>query len=677
LLNALKSYKSNNIVEPIKYIELKSSRNKNTSDKYEESSEDESSDDEKVIRKSNKRKSYDDFTELVNKNTYNKKSKLPNVRDFLNQMNKVSNIHPEDEIKMYYNSLSEEERIESENALKELNEHQTLDKPTIFKILDMPLPISQKNNILKQYNTLLNNKYGENKLKNWFDAVMSIPFGQYKGINLQDIKTKNVKKFLDNLITVMDKAVYGHEQVKRKIVQMMAQKIRNPLAKGSILGIWGPAGNGKTTIIKEGIAKAMDKPFVFISLGGASDSSFLEGHSYTYEGSVYGRIMNGIITSKCMDPIIYFDELDKISNTHKGEEITNILIHLTDPTQNTHFRDKYFHGIDIDLSRATMIFSYNDPSKVNPILLDRITTVETKYLLPVQKKHIATNYLLPEIIKDMGLNNDDVVINDDVVDDLINNYTREGGVRKLKSLLYIIVRELNLSHLLKHSINDVRVEFPFVVDKSHIPVFLKDKNIIEPEKIHTEDKIGVINGMWANSIGQGGHLPIHVLWVPSTTPFDVKATGNLQKVIKESTQVASTLAFNYLAKDLQDKYLKDWKERPFGIHIHCPDGSVPKDGPSAGAALSLVIYSLLTNRKIRHDVAITGEINLQGEVTAIGGLENKLEGSKKAGVTLALYPKENEKDIIKIQERNPTLFDDNFKVVSIESFNDVIKYALV
>ena len=167
------------------------------------------------------------------------------------------------------------------------------------------------------------------------------------------------------------------------------------------------------------------------------------------------------------------------------------------------------------------------------------------------------------------------------------------------------------------------------------------------------------------------------MWIPSSSPLEVKATGNLQQVIKESTMVASTLAFNHLSKDTQDTFLTNWKDRPQGIHLHFPDGSTPKDGPSAGCALTLAVYSLLTNRKIRHDMAITGEINLQGQVTAIGGLENKLEGAKKAGITLALYPKENEKDIVKIKERNPTLIDSNFKVVAVETFEEAMKYAYV
>ena len=476
----------------------------------------------------------------------------------------------------------------------------------------------------------------------------------------------------------MNEAVHGHDEAKRQIIQMMGQQVRNPNAKGSMLGIWGPPGNGKSSLVKEGIAKAMDKPFIFISLGGATDSSFLEGHSYTYEGSIYGRIADGLINSKCMDPIIYFDELDKISKTPKGEEISNILIHLTDPVQNSHFRDKYFHGIDIDLSKATMIFSFNNPSNINPILMDRITTVETKYLLLPQKLFIAQNHLLPEMMKDMGMNLGDVKISDETITFIIDNWTHEGGVRKLKSILYSIVREANIANLTRTQINNQDVVFPFNVSIDNIKIILKHKREITPEKIHQENARGVINGLYATSDGSyGGIIPIQILWFPSTSPLDVKATGNLQQVIKESTQVAASLAFNRLDPLLQEKYLLAWKDRPKGIHIHCPDGAVPKDGPSAGTALTVAIYSMLTERKIRHDIAITGEINLQGRVTAIGGLDNKLEGAKKAGVKFVLYPKENEKDIIQIKERSPNLIDDSLQVCAIETIEEALFYSLI
>lgn len=612
-----------------------------------------------------------------NKKIYIKKN-IKDSKDFINQVFKVQNERSETEIINYFSNLSNKKRKGVISIIKNINDYEQNNQPILFQILDTDIPINQKNTILKTYTSLISSRMPEKKLKLWFDSLMTIPFGKYKGINLKEIKPKKIKSFLDNLQIIMNKAVYGHDNAKRQIIQMMGQQVRNSNSKGSILGIYGPPGNGKSSLIKEGIAKAINKPFIFISLGGATDASFLEGHSYTYEGSIYGRIIDGLITSKCMDPIIYFDELDKISNTPKGEEITNILIHLTDPVQNSHFRDKYFHGIDIDLSRATMIFSFNNPHNVNHVLMDRITTVETKYLFLPQKIYIAQNHLLPEMIKDMGMKSGDIIISNDAITFIINNWTHEGGVRKLKSLLFSIIREINIANLIKEKINNHNVILPFNITIENIKMILKHKHEIIPEKIHQENTCGVINGLYATSDGSfGGIIPIQILWFPSTIPLDVKATGNLQQVIKESTQVAASLAFNYIDSNLQEKYLLEWKERPKGIHIHCSEGATPKDGPSAGTALTVAIFSLLTERKIRHDIAITGEINLHGNVTAIGGLDNKLEGAKKAGVKFVLFPKENEKDIIQIKERNPNLIDNTFQVQSIETIKEALYYSLI
>lgn len=457
----------------------------------------------------------------------------------------------------------------------------------------------------------------------------------------------------------------------------MGQQIRNSLSKGNILGIWGVPGNGKTTLIKEGIAKAMNKPFIFISLGGASDASFLEGHSYTYEGSIFGRIAKGIIDSKCMNPIFYFDELDKISTTHKGEEITNMLVHLTDPVQNNAFVDKYFHGLEFDLSRATFIFSFNNPRNVNHILLDRITTVKTQYLLLSQKIHIAKNYLLPRILKEVGLKENSVKIKDDLILHLIDKYTCEGGVRKLKSILFSIIREINIANLTKSKINRKTVSFPFTVNKNHLTIFLKELDEITSDKIHLQDKIGIVNGLWANSIGIGGVLPIEISMIPGKSLLEIKATGSLEKVIKESIEVACTLAWSKLHLSQKNLWLDKWSKQPETFHIHCPTGSVPKDGPSAGAALTLGIYSLLTFTKIKHNIAMTGEINLQGEVLPIGGLEIKLESAKKADVKLVLIPKKNEKNLFKILERNNELLNNNFEVKIVENIDQVFEYSLV
>lgn len=636
--------------------------------------DDENDDDDYESESDDDDQDYDPTEKYDNKTNFTSKM----GKDFINQLYQGKNSNNlEDETLKYYTLMSNKDRKITLDKLKEINNYENKDKPVVFQIMELDLPVVQKNHLFKNYMTIATSRYENNKLKQWVDSAMQIPFGKFKGTNLNSIKTEKVKEFLNGLQNSMDKAAYGHHEAKRQIIQMMGQQIRNPKAKGNILGLWGPPGNGKTSLIKDGIATAMDKPFIFISLGGASDSSFLEGHSYTYEGSVCGRIVNGLMTAKCMDPVIYFDELDKISKTPKGDEITNILIHLTDPVQNNHFRDKYFHGLDIDLSKATFIFSFNDPCNVNHILLDRITCIETKYLLISQKIHISKNYLLPAMFKEMGFIEDAVIFTDDVLREIVNKYTHEGGIRKLKSLLYNIVRELNISNLLQTKLNDREVKFPFTVKSDDIKTIFKNRREIKPDKINNNPKCGIVNGLWANHLGNGGVLPIEVVWVPAQQAMQVKATGNLEKVIKESTDVATSVAWNYLSEDNKQKFMDLWKNSPMGFHIHCPDGSTPKDGPSAGGALTLAIYSLLTHRKIKNNVAMTGEINLQGRISAIGGLEEKLEGAKKTGVVIALVPKENQYDLTKIMDRNPSLLDDKFKVIFIENFGDIVKHALL
>jgi len=645
-------------------------------DDEEEDDEEEEEEDEEEDEDENEHYEKNLFN---NKNVKNKMDlKSPENIEFMEELKKVSVNDSNNHICNYFSEMKKDNQTSTLKKLKIINNYHTHNEPLLFRLISTDISLSQKSYILKKYITLITSKTESNKLKTWIDAVSTLPFGKYIGTNLKKIKYNQIKFFLDNLQKTMDTAVWGHNEAKRHIIQIMAQHFRNPNSKGNNIGIWGPPGNGKTTLIKDGIAKAMGKPFVFISLGGASDSSFLEGHSYTYEGSICGRIAQGLINAKCMDPIIYFDELDKISKTTKGDEITNLLVHLTDPVQNSYFRDKYFHGIELNLSRVTFIFSYNDPSLVDHVLMDRITQVETKYLLLNQKIHIVQNYLIPNILKGMGFKNEDIKLSDDIITFLIDKYTNEGGVRKLKELIQSIIREVNIANLTKTKIGDNNIIFPYKLTQQNINIILKNKNEIQVENINNVAKCGVINGMYATTNGVGGILPIEILWMPSLIPFEIKATGNLQHVIKESTQVASTLAFNHIDKKLQEEYLQQWKTKPKGLHIHCPDGSVPKDGPSAGTALTVAIYSILTNKKIKNDIAITGEINLQGKVTAIGGLENKLEGAKRAGIKLALYPKENQKDIDKIRELNPLLFSNGqLQVQAIETIEEAINYAIV
>jgi ATP-dependent Lon protease len=263
-------------------------------------------------------------------------------------------------------------------------------------------------------------------------------------------------------------------------MQMIGQWISNPTSIGTAIAIKGPMGTGKTTLVKEGISKILNRDFAFIALGGATDSSFLEGHSYTYEGSTWGKIVDILVKTKSMNPVIYFDELDKISDTPKGEEIAGILTHLTDTAQNTQFHDKYFSEIDFDLSKCLFIFSYNDESKVNPILLDRMYKIQTAGYEKKDKRTISKDYLIPTIIQQVNFKEGDIIIPDETIDYLVENYTEEEkGVRNLKRSLEIIYTKLNLYRLMKPDSTlfekemTLKVEFPYTVTTDIVKKLIK------------------------------------------------------------------------------------------------------------------------------------------------------------------------------------------------------------
>ena len=570
-----------------------------------------------------------------------------------------------DECHTYLNSLDKNDREKILCEAERIEGIKNNEKPMYFRILDLPIPLEERKVILKEYNSM---GFDSKKTKTWLEKVMMVPFGKY----IENKNQKNVSKFIKSLIKQMDSVVYGHEEAKRKIVQIMCQRIRNPKAKGLVIGIEGVPGNGKTSLIEQGICKVLKRPFIPISLGGASDSSFLVGHSFTYEGSIPGKIAEALIQSECMNPVFYFDELDKISNTHKGMEIVNLLVHLIDPSQNSHFRDKYFHGLSLDLSRATFIFSFNDSSLINPILLDRITIVKTDGLDLNQKKIIANDYLMPSIMKEMGMKDDNIKIADDVLVDVITKYTYEGGVRGLKEILFHMCRELNIYNLTKTRLNEKKVKFPYELNKEGMNVLLKEYDEIKETPIHTENKIGVVNGMWADSYGMGGVLPIEILTYPSSAAFSIKKTGSLKKVIQESIEVALSVSWNHLSDKKKDEWMKYWKKTCEGFHVHCPEGATPKDGPSAGTALSLAFYSLLNKQDIPNTISITGEMNLQGRVTKIGGLKEKIAGAKRAGVKKVFYPLENEDDMKRIREKNGDILE-GLELVSLETFSDLLE----
>ena len=465
-----------------------------------------------------------------------------------------------------------------------------------------------------------------------------------KWYSMKDYQTE----YMDNIKKSLDKAVYSHDNAKDQIQRIVGQWMTGK-SSGYVLGFEGPPGVGKTTMAKYGLANVLKdnngepRPFHFLAVGGGCNGSVLEGHSYTYMGSQWGSIVNCLMESKCMNPIIFFDELDKVSNTPHGREIIGILTHLTDSTQNSEFHDKYFNGIDLDLSKALIIFSYNDASAIDPILLDRIHRIKFKEMTLNDKLVVIKKYLIPSICKEIGLDKETIIWKDELLEFIINSYTLEPGVRKIKQILYDIYRDININ-ILKDNIED----FPYVITKEYITDnILKKYPVIHPLTIKGDDKIGVINGMYATRSGFGGILQIESKFVCDTTPFKLLLTGSLKDVMLESMQIAKNVALellpNKLRSDLTKKILK--KDNIMkGIHIHCPEGSVPKDGPSAGQAITLCLYSLFTGKKIPDNFSFTGEICLSGDVMRVGGISSKVMGSLRAGVRNIILPKDNKRD---------------------------------
>jgi ATP-dependent Lon protease len=479
---------------------------------------------------------------------------------------------------------------------------------------------------------------------------------------------------------VLDDSIYSHRHAKNQILKIIGQWM-NGEQTGYCFGFEGSPGIGKTSLAKKGLSRCLKnengepRPFSFIALGGSSHGSSIEGYSYTYLNSTWGKIVDILMDTKCMNPIIYVDELDKVSKTEDGREIISIFTHLIDSTQNTCFQDKYFSGIDIDLSKALFIFSYNDPEQIDKILLDRIHRVKFENLTLDDKMVIVKKYILPEINTKMGFENV-VDIDDEMIEHIIESYTLEPGVRKLKELLFDLFGEINLD-MLKYS-NEDNVEIPIKITKEN----LENKYLIKYQKIqqkciHLENEIGIINGLWANSLGRGGIIPIQTLFFPSSVFLELQLTGLQGDVMKESMNVAKSLAWNLTSNEVKKTWLIQFQETKCqGLHIHCPEGAISKDGPSAGAAITTAIYSLLNNKPIKNNIAITGEISLSGEITAIGGLVIKIMGGIKAGVTTFLYPKSNARDYLewkKIYKHEDKLENINFYEVS--TINDVFEHV--
>ena len=359
------------------------------------------------------------------------------------------------DVKYFEDNLCIEEQEKSLTELEKIITHCNVCKPYRLQLLDADIPIIYKAAAYRKICSLQQMDTGAGeyyKIKRWVDTFMQIPFGKYRNlpVNLKDSGLEECSVFMNNAKKHLDDAVYGMNDAKLQIMQLIGQWIANPSAMGTAIAIKGPMGTGKTTLVKDGISKAIGRDFSLMALGGATDSSFLEGHSYTYEGSMCGKIIDNIIQCKSMNPIFFFDELDKVSDTPKGEEIIGILTHLIDTAQNNKFHDKYFSDMEFDLSRCLFIFSYNDESKINPILRDRMYRVETKGYDVKEKIVIANQYLLPKIREQVCFNEGDILISDDTMKYIIGELTdKEQGIRNLKRCLEIIYTKINLYRLVR------------------------------------------------------------------------------------------------------------------------------------------------------------------------------------------------------------------------------------
>lgn len=469
-----------------------------------------------------------------------------------------------------------------------------------------------------------------------------------------------ITTYMEYVKSTLDKTVYGHTKAKRHIERIIAQWVNNDTSgnnDGYVIGLEGNPGVGKTTLAK-GLAECLKdedgntRPIAFIAMGGSSNASTLIGHSYTYVGSSWGEIVQILIDKKCMNPIILIDEVDKISKTENGKEITGILTHLLDPTQNAGFQDKYFAGIDLDLSKVLFVLSYNDAESIDRILLDRIHRIKFDSLLLDDKLVIARKHLLPDMYAKVGLDGM-IQFSDDCLKYIIEEYTMEPGVRKLKEKLFEIVGEINLDILQRDT---GTATFPIEVTVEDIKTkYFKDKREVRLQKIHPESMVGVINCLWANSYNVGGILSATVKFVPSDKYLDFRMTGLLDKMMEESFQLSLTNAYSLLSEERKSELneLYNGSKQKYGIHLHMGDGSINKSGTSAGIAISVLLYSLLTNKKIKHDYAITGEAkDLLGNVSEIGGVHIKFTYGIKSGVKNFIFPTENEKDFKEFMEKN-------------------------
>ncbi len=468
-------------------------------------------------------------------------------------------------------------------------------------------------------------------------------------------KASKDNKDLKNAAKVLDDDHYGLEKVKERMLEFLA--VRNLTSKGEspIICLVGPPGTGKTSIARS-VAKALDKEYVRICLGGVRDEAEIRGHRRTYVGAMPGRIATGLRTAGVKNPLMLLDEIDKVSSDYKGDT-SSALLEVLDAEQNSRFRDHYVE-IPIDLSEVLFIATANSAQDIPRPLLDRMELIEVSSYTENEKMHIAKEHLVRKQIKKNGLKKDQLSISEEALSMVIRGYTREAGVRSLERKLGEICRKAAREI---YEGNKKKV----TVTKKNLEQFLgKEKYTFD--MAGKTDEVGIVRGLAWTSVG-GDTLEIEVNVMPGKGEF--KLTGQLGDVMKESAQAGISYIRSVSEKfDIPKEFFKE-----NDIHIHIPEGAVPKDGPSAGITMATAMLSAITKKKVRADVAMTGEITLRGRVLPIGGLKEKTLAAKNAGIKTICVPKKNEKDMDEI----PDEIKKGLKIVYVETMEDVLDTAFV
>ena len=484
-------------------------------------------------------------------------------------------------------------------------------------------------------------------IRNYIEAVLDLPWNK---------ETKDVLN-LKKASQILERDHYGLKDAKEKVLDYLAVKTLNPSMNGAILCLSGPPGIGKTSLVKS-IAESMGRKFVRVSLGGVRDEAEIRGHRRTYVGSMPGKIMKAMKEAGTKNPVILLDEIDKMSNDYKGDP-ASAMLEVLDPEQNKNFEDHYI-DMPFDLSKVFFVATANDLRNVSAPLRDRMDILQLSSYTEFEKLHIAQNFLLKQAQKENGLDNVDIKIPDKVMFKLIDEYTREAGVRNLKREIINICRKLAREVVEK----DIK---KFNLKASDLEKYL-GKAKFRPEKSRKADgKVGVVNGLAWTAVGG---VTLDVQGVDTAGKGDVTLTGTLGNVMKESASVAMT----YVKANLKKYPPKDenfFKDR--AIHLHFPEGATPKDGPSAGITITTAIVSVLTNKKVRQDIAMTGEITITGDVLAIGGVREKVIGAHRAGIKEVILPEDNRVDTDEI----PDELKSTMKIHFAKTYDDVSKLVFV